>query len=57
MLHNSIKKNWTLQQLNWQLYSAGDINEYDGLTELFVKLTEADLELFSDPYIKHGYKL
>ena len=57
MLHNSIKKNWTLQQLNWQLCSAGDINEYDGLTELFVKLTEADLELFSDPYIKHGYKL
>ncbi len=57
MLHNSVKSNWTLEQLNWKLYPAGDINEYDGLTDLFVKLTENDLELFDDPYIKRWYKL
>lgn len=57
MLHNSFKSNWTLEQLNWKLYPAGDINEYDGLTDLFVKLTENDLELFDDPYIKRWYKL
>ena len=50
MLHNSIKSNWTL-------YPAGDMAEYDGLTELFVKLTENNLELFEDAYIKRWYKL
>ena len=57
MLHNSVKSNWTLEQLNWKLYPAGDINEYDGLTDLFVRLIENDLELFDDPYIKRWYKL
>ena len=57
MPHNSVKSNWTLEQLNWKLYPAGDINEYDGLTDLFVRLTENDLELFDDSYIKRWYKL
>ncbi len=57
MLHNSIKSNWTLEQLNWKLYDAGNYNEYDGLTALFVKLTEANKELLSDAYIKRWYKL
>ena len=57
MLHNSIKSNWTLEQLNWKLYDAGNYNEYDGLTALFVKLIEADKELLSDAYIKRWYKL
>jgi hypothetical protein len=57
MLHNSVKSNWTIEQLKCKLYPAGDINEYDGLTDLFVRLTENDLELFDDPYIKRWYKL
>ena len=57
MLHNSIKSNWTLEQLNWKLHDAGNYNEYDGLTALFVKLTEANKELLSDAYIKRWYKL
>lgn len=57
MLHNSIKSNWTLAQLNWKLYDAGNYKEYDGLTALFVKLIEADKELLSDAYIKRWYKL
>ena len=57
MLHNSVKSNWTIEQLNWKLYPVGDINEYDGLTGLFVRLTENDLELFDDPYIKRWYNI
>ena len=57
MLHNLVKSNWTLEQLNWKLYPAGDISEYDGLTGLFVRLIENDLELFDAPYIKRWYKL
>ena len=29
MLHNSIKNNWTLDQLQWTLYPAGDYTEWD----------------------------
>lgn len=46
-----------MEQLNWKLYPAGDMAEYDGLTKLFVKLTENNLELFEDAYIKRWYKL
>ena len=38
-----------VEQLNWKLYDAGDYKQYDGLTELFVKLVEADRELLKIP--------
>ena len=57
MLHNSIKSNWTLEQLNWKLYDAGDFDKYDGLTGLFIKLVKADMKLLSDSYIKRWYRL
>lgn len=57
MLHNNIKTNWTLEQLNWKLHPPGDINEWDGLTELFLELVRNDSELLKDNYIKKWYKL
>jgi 5-methylcytosine-specific restriction endonuclease McrA len=57
MLHNSIKNNWTLEQLQWELYEAGNYEEWDGLTGLFVKLVEAAPVLIEDAYIKRWYKL
>ena len=57
MLHNSIKNNWTLEQLQWSLYPAGDCTEWDGLTGLFIKLVEQDKELLKDAYIKRWYAL
>ena len=57
MLHNSIKSNWTLEQLQWKLYGAGDYEEWDGLTALFVELVDADSSLLRDGYIKKWYKL
>ena len=57
MLHNSIKNNWTLEQLQWTLYPAGDYTEWDGLTNLFIKLVEQDKELLKDNYIKRWYVL
>ena len=46
-----------VEQLNWKLYDAGDYKQYDGLTELFVKLVEADRELLKDTNIKRWYRL
>ena len=57
MLHNSIKNNWTIEQLQWTLYPAGDYTEWDGLTNLFIKLVEQDKELLKDAYIKRWYAL
>lgn len=57
MLHNSIKNNWTLEQLNWKLYDAGNYEEWDGLTALFVQLVNQNEELLKDAYIKRWYRL
>ena len=57
MLHNSVKSNWTLEQLNWQLYEAGRMEDWDGLTGLFAELVEANLTLLQDPYIKKWHRL
>lgn len=57
MLHNSIKSNWTLEQLNWQLHEAGKFEDWDGLTALFVKLVEEDSSLLEDAHIKKWYRL
>ena len=48
MLHNAIKSNWILEQLNWTLCDPGDFKEYDGLTSLFIKLVKKDKELFKE---------
>lgn len=57
MLHNSIKSNWTLEQLQWKLYDAGKFEDWDGLTGLFVELVEQNEELLKDSYIKRWYKI
>lgn len=57
MLHNSIKSNWTLEQLHWKLYDPGDYAKWDGLTSLFAKIVNANPALQDDLYIRKWYKL
>ena len=54
---SSFKNNWTLEQLNWELYDAGNYEEWDGLTALFIELVNSDKSLLEDSYIKKWYKL
>ena len=56
-LNNSIKSNWSLEQLRWKIYNAGDIKEWDGLTKVFIELVEKDITLLSDNYIKKWYSI
>lgn len=56
-INNSIKSNWTLEQLRWKIYNAGDIKEWDGLTKIFIELVEKDIALLSDNYIKRWYSI
>jgi len=35
MIRNSAKSNWTIEELGWKLYSVGQLDNWDGLTNCF----------------------
>ena len=35
MLHNSIKLNWTLEEIGWHIDEYGNLEEWDGITKMF----------------------
>jgi 5-methylcytosine-specific restriction endonuclease McrA len=47
MMRNSAKGVWTLGELGWQLYPAGDVKQWDGLMGWFVRFVEADTRLLT----------
>lgn len=57
MKNNSIKSNYTIEDIHWQLHPRGNISNWDGLTTIFLRLVENDKELLKDPYIKSWYKV
>lgn len=52
MLTNSIKSNWTLEQLQWELLPQGDINDWDGMMCWFLNQIDKDKSLLQIPYLK-----
>ena len=56
MKNNSIKSNYSLQEIGWKLFPRGNILEWDGLTNLFVELVEKNVDLLKDSYIRSWYK-
>ena len=57
MKNNSIKNNYTIDELHWKLYPKGNIADWDGLTSVFLELVNSDKELLKDAYIKNWYKV
>ena len=57
MMHNLIKNNWTLEQLKWKLYPAGNFIEWDGLTNLFIEIVDTSPNLLKDNYILTWYNV
>lgn len=57
MLHNQVKNNWTLEQLNWTLHDKGDLKKWDGLTSLFVDFVSKSPEFMKDKYVIDWYKV
>ena len=57
MKNNSIKSNYTIDEIHWKLYPQGDIADWDGLTSIFLKLVDNDKELLEDGYIKKWYNV
>ena len=57
MKNNSIKSNYTIDEIHWSLYPKGDISDWDGLTMLFLKLVDKNKYLLKDGYIKSWHKV
>lgn len=57
MKNNSIKSNYSLDEIGWKIHPKGDLSEWDGLTTLFIKLVENNTELCNDSYIYNWYKM
>ena len=55
MKNNSIKSNYTIEEIGWTLYPKGNIEEWDGLTQVFIELVDNNRELLNDRYIKTWY--
>lgn len=52
MLKNSAKSNWTLEEIGWTIREPGDLEKWDGLTNLFIQLVRKNNSLLADSYIK-----
>ena len=52
MLRNSIKSNWTLEELGWTLMEGGHIDGWDGLMGWFLEYTSKHEKSLEDPYLK-----
>lgn len=57
MKNNSIKSNYTIDDIHWKLYLRGNISDWDGLTAIFIRLVENDKVLLKAYYIKSWYKV
>ena len=55
MLTNSIKSNWTLEQLQWRLLPEGDLTKWDGMMDWFLRQVDADPVVLENTYIKRWY--
>ena len=57
MKNNSIKSNYTIDEIHWKLYPKGNIWEWDGLTKVLIELVNKDDNLLKDSYIRSWYKI
>ena len=56
MVNNSAKSNFTLEQLGWTLKEKGSIQDWDGLSKMFVEIVEQNKTLLNVGRIKDYYK-
>lgn len=54
-LTNSIKSNWTLEQLHWTLRHPGDIGAWDGMLGWFIQQVSRDPQVLERAYIKRWH--
>ena len=52
MVRNSAKANWTLEEVGWTIKDKGNLEEWDGLSNLFLRIVGQSETLGADPYIR-----
>lgn len=57
MVYNSFKSNFTLEQIGWTLKNKGNIKDWDGLSNFFIKIVEKDESLIKNKVIKSWYTI
>jgi len=57
MLTNSIKSNWTLEQLGWDLLPSGNFSEWDGLMPWYIDQVDRDRSLLENPYLRTWHRV
>lgn len=55
MMHNNIKSNFTLDELQWELHPPGNLDDWDGLLGWFMEYVKENQFLFEDRFIKKWY--
>ena len=56
-LWNSRKAHWTLEELGWKLWPAGDWHQWDGLVGWFVAYRDCHQQLFQERYFKAWHRV
>lgn len=52
MIRNSAKSNWTIEEIGWKLHDKGQLNNWDGLINYFIDLTNINQDYVKDNYVK-----
>ena len=55
MLRNSMKSNWTLEELGWPLMPAGDFRVWDGLVRWFLDYAKEHQEILQEKYYRRWH--
>jgi hypothetical protein len=55
MLTNSIKSNWTLNELGWQLLQPGNNTNWDGMLQWYIDQVEENNAFLANNYFRTWY--
>ena len=56
MIRNSAKASWTTEELGWELFEEGKLDDWDGLINYFIDLTNKNPDYEKDNYINQWRK-
>ena len=54
-LRNSAKSNWLLEELNWELHSAGALDDWDGMLTWYIAYIANNPAMLEDKYLKSWF--
>ena len=56
MLLNSAKSNWRLEDIGWEQFPAGDLNDWDGMSRWFVDYMDRHSDYQSHSFLRDWHR-